>query len=51
MFPFFFVDDVYGTLFANGTVEPAEYVATWSKAAKKRGTKMFTNVIKFPRLL
>ena len=46
LYPLMNVDDVYGTLFSpgDGTVEPAEYVTTLSKAAKKRGAKIFENV-------
>lgn len=46
LYPLMNVDDIYGTLFSpgDGTVEPAEYVTTLSKAAKKRGARIFENV-------
>ena len=46
LYPLMNVEDVYGTLFSpgDGTVEPAEYVTTLTKAAKKRGAKIFENV-------
>lgn len=45
LYPLMNVDDVYGTLYSpgDGTVEPAEYVTTLSKAAKKRGARIFEN--------
>ena len=45
LYPLMNVCDVYGTLYSpgDGTVEPAEYVQTLSKAAKKRGAKIYEN--------
>jgi len=45
LYPLLNVDDVAGTLFSpgDGTVEPAEYVSTLSRAAKKRGARIFEN--------
>ena len=45
LYPLMNIDDVYGTLYSvgDGTVEPAEYVTTLSKAAKQRGAKIYEN--------